>query len=409
MTPPLLSGLLQRQYDQSHRNFTRELELNRARSLGFDTSKQISSIHKGGVTWLDLERADNRYLLAGSADCSVAVYDVAQPSGANGQPNSRSGDYGSVLKITSANSDCHQYSVSSVAWYPIDTGLFVTGSFDHQVKVWDANLGQAACSFTFPDRVYGVAMSAIAATHCLIAVVGGDPHIKLCDPATGGFTHSLVGHREPVWAVSWSLESEYHLVTGGCDGQVRMWDIRTYNCLRIFDEHVTQRPKPVRAESAGSRKRSRNGAARKESTAAVAHDGRVTGILPTPDGLHWLTAGTDNRLRLWDARHNYHLLVNYPQTFNSSMKARQLAVAGDEDLVFHPSGGIIQCLHRLTGQSVGTLRGHLDTVNCCCYNSYQQELYSGGNDCNIIVWAAPTGSDTTEGPDNKDDQDAWSD
>jgi WD40 repeat protein len=87
-------------------------------------------------------------------------------------------------------------------------------------QVWDANLGQAACSFTFPDRVYGVAMSGIAATHCLIAVVGGDPHIKLCDPATGGFTHSLVGHREPVWAVSWSLDSEYHLVTGGCDGQV---------------------------------------------------------------------------------------------------------------------------------------------------------------------------------------------
>lgn len=53
---------------------------------------------------------------------------------------------------------------------------------------------------------------------------------------------------------------------------------------------------------------------------AIAHDGRVTGILPTPDGLHWLTAGTDNRLRLWDAQHKYHLLVNYPQTFNSSMK-----------------------------------------------------------------------------------------
>ena len=64
-------------------------------------------------------------------------------------------------------------------------------------------------------------MSAAAATHCLIAVVGGDPHVKLCDPATGGFTHSLVGHRESVWAVSWSLDCEYHLVTGGCDGQVQ--------------------------------------------------------------------------------------------------------------------------------------------------------------------------------------------
>lgn len=87
-------------------------------------------------------------------------------------------------------------------------------------QVWDANLGQVACTFTLPDRVYGVAMSAAAATHCLIAVAGADPHVKLCDPATGGFTHSLVGHREPVWAVHWSLESEYHLVTGGCDGQV---------------------------------------------------------------------------------------------------------------------------------------------------------------------------------------------
>ena len=90
----------------------------------------------------------------------------------------------------------------------------------HVLQVWDANLGQAACSFTFPDRVFGVAMSAAAATHCLIAVVGGDPHVKLCDPATGGFTHSLVGHREPVWAVTWSLDCEYHLVTGGCGGQV---------------------------------------------------------------------------------------------------------------------------------------------------------------------------------------------
>lgn len=63
-------------------------------------------------------------------------------------------------------------------------------------------------------------MSSAADTHCLVAVVGADPHVKLCDPATGGFTHSLVGHREPVWAASWSLTDQHHLVTGGCDGQV---------------------------------------------------------------------------------------------------------------------------------------------------------------------------------------------
>ena len=36
------------------------------------------------------------------------------------------------------------------------------------------------------------------------------------------------------------------------------------------------------------------------SSAAVAHDGRVTAVQATPDGLHWLTAATDSRVRLWE-------------------------------------------------------------------------------------------------------------
>ena len=92
--------------------------------------------------------------------------------------------------------------------------------------------------------MYTVAMSPIATTHCLISAAGTDPQVrcacqsnaqqvvhrrlsltlsrqvKLCDAASGGFTHTLVGHREPVWAACWSPTSEWHLVTGGCDGQV---------------------------------------------------------------------------------------------------------------------------------------------------------------------------------------------
>lgn len=48
----------------------------------------------------------------------------------------------------------------------------------------------------------------------------GVAQVKLCDPASGAFTHSLVGHREAVWALHWSLSSEWHLMTGACDGQV---------------------------------------------------------------------------------------------------------------------------------------------------------------------------------------------
>ena len=88
------------------------------------------------------------------------------------------------------------------------------------VQVWDTNRLQVACCFTFPNRVHGLAMSPVAVAHCLVAVVGAEPQVQLCDPASGGFTHTLVGHREAVWSVHWSNTSEWHLVTGGCDGQV---------------------------------------------------------------------------------------------------------------------------------------------------------------------------------------------
>lgn len=45
--------------------------------------------------------------------------------------------------------------------------------------------------------------------------------VKLCDLASGAFTHSLVGHKEAVWALHWSLTSEWHLFTSAADGQVR--------------------------------------------------------------------------------------------------------------------------------------------------------------------------------------------
>ena len=44
--------------------------------LEFSKQKSIKSVHSGGVTWLDLDRIEQRYLLAGAADGSIAAYDV---------------------------------------------------------------------------------------------------------------------------------------------------------------------------------------------------------------------------------------------------------------------------------------------------------------------------------------------
>ena len=46
--------------------------------------------------------------------------------------------------------------------------------------------------------------------------------VKLCDARSGAFTHNLTGHRQAVWAAAWSPSSQWHLATGGCDGQVAL-------------------------------------------------------------------------------------------------------------------------------------------------------------------------------------------
>ena len=65
-------------------------------------------------------------------------------------------------------------------------------------------------------------------------------------------------------------------------------------------------------------------------------------MVPTPDGLHWLSAGTDDRVRKWDAASRRHLLVHFAGAYNRASKARQLAVSDDSSTLFHPSGSVIQ-------------------------------------------------------------------
>ncbi|KAK3252440.1 hypothetical protein CYMTET_38262 [Cymbomonas tetramitiformis] len=201
----------------------------RAREVDLSTSKELdTTAHKAGINSLDLELVENRYLLAASADGTIAAYDVSLPSkcGAMQQHNS-----------VFSKERCHRFSISSIRWYPVDTGMFVTGSVDQTVKVWDSNMLEEVSVFPCPGHVHAVAMSRMATGHCLIATASSDPQVRLIDLLTGGFTHTLTGHRDSVWAVQWSATCEWTLFTGGCDGAIRVWDVRRAGTLMVLDQH----------------------------------------------------------------------------------------------------------------------------------------------------------------------------
>lgn len=146
----------------------------------------------------------------------------------------------SILLVDKQHENGHKFVVSMAVWYPVDTGLFVTASFDQYVKVWDTNSTQVVMDFKMPGKVYSAAMSPIATTHMLIATGSADVQVHLCDIASGAFTHTLSGHRDGIMSLEWSTSSEWILMSGGCDGAIRFWDIRRAGCFLVLDQLRSQ-------------------------------------------------------------------------------------------------------------------------------------------------------------------------
>lgn len=438
-------------------SFANRIKSNRLQSLQLSNYKEIVSVHRGAINSLQVDLTDGRYLLSGASDGSAAVYDVQ--CAARYEGGGLVAKHESIFVVDKQHEQGHRYAVSSAIWYPIDTGLFITGSYDHFVNVWDTNTTQVVVNFKLPGKVYRTAMSSVARSHMLIATGTEDVQVRLCDIASGAFTHTLSGHRDGVMTVEWSNSSEWVLVTGGCDGAIRFWDIRRTGCFRLLDQSRTQlgrRPSLLpRSSAKGSASNSVPGSQFSHAKArishkkaaygngtkhalnlnrtkgsmgqrlhpgmlsshdrATAHYGAVTGLKVSEDGTYLLSAGSDSRLRLWDIESGCNTLVNFEATRLQTSKGLQLAVSQDSSLVFVPCMQVVKAFDMWSGRTVLTFRGHYEHVNCCYLSSQDQELYTGSNDRQILVWSPAKSMQTVA--DERDgevlmsnsDQDNWSD
>lgn len=94
--------------------------------------------------------------------------------------------------------DDHEHYVMQVAINPKDSNMFASASLDRSVKIWTISTAKSNANF------------------------------------------SLIGHSAGVNCVDFSHDNERsHLVSGGDDGQVKVWDYQTKQCLYSFnDGHV---------------------------------------------------------------------------------------------------------------------------------------------------------------------------
>uniref|UniRef100_A0A0E0G5E3 Uncharacterized protein n=1 Tax=Oryza nivara TaxID=4536 RepID=A0A0E0G5E3_ORYNI len=305
------------------RRFETAARARRTASLALSNRKEFATPHNGAVNSLQVDLIERRYLLSGASDGSAAIFDVQN---AIEYEAGFIAKHRSILLVDKQHENGHKFAVSMAVWYPVDTGLFVTASFDQYVKVWDTNSTQVVMDFKMPGKVYSAAMSPIATTHMLIATGSAD--------------------------VQWSTSSEWILMSGGCDGAIRFWDIRRAGCFLVLDQSRSQL-------------------------------GRRPPFLE----------GTSDK----------------------TSKPLQLAVTEDPSLVFIPCMASIKAYNLWSGMTFQTFRGHYEPVNCCYYSAQEQELYTGSNDRQILVWSPSTPAFTEMEDDGKRqmdfvvDEDNWSD
>ncbi|CAM9656745.1 DNA excision repair protein ERCC-8 isoform X2 [Lampetra fluviatilis] len=372
-------------------------------NLELSSERDVECVHSSGVNVLDIDQAENKYMLSGGADGVIAIYNLENVS-QKPQYTCKA-----ICTVGRSHAHVHQYSVETVQWYTHDTGMFLSSSFDKTLKAWDTNALEPAEIYTFSEKVYCHHMSPIATQHSLIAVGTSGSKVQLCDLRTGSSTHILNGHRNAVLAARWSTRHEFVLATGSRDNSAKLWDVRkATGCLLTLDQH--------KGEAWGG---SKSSSSRDRSGTQTSHGGHVNGLCFTKDGLHLLTLGTDDRLKLWRTDTGTNLLVNYGRVSNGSRKGVKFAVSADcsPDLVFIPMGSHVTAFEIYSGRAHTQLSGHYNKVNCCEYYSDFQELYSGGNDSNILVWVPNMGrtqpeeeeSDKKSGSKQRSGfQDSWS-
>ncbi|KAI9492454.1 DNA excision repair protein ERCC-8 [Zychaea mexicana] len=367
--------------------FVRAESTKRAYSLQLSPTKEVARAHRGSVQSIKVENIEQRYMLSGGGDGRIHVYDLNTPPNKDGHVQIEP-----IASVSRKNR--HNYAVTTVAWFPFDTGMFVSSSSDNTIRVWDTNSMTPACVFDLESHVHCQAISPVA-SHCLVASAADEPRIRLCDLKSGASTHSLTGHNGSVLSVAWSPRQDHVLYSGGNDGTVRVWDIRrARSCLMSLDQHNAVNNDPL-------------------ADTNKAHGAGVNGLVFSSDSERLITLGLDEKIRMWDAYTGRNTLVNYGSLWRNRFQWYMEATVSGPDvwppLLYVPSDDQQVLVYELnTGRLSRRLKGAYGRVTCVEKRAGLQELYSGSIDCEVLVWEPAEDHASTMDDEHPSEEDAWS-
>lgn len=431
-------------FDRQHGKYPPD-SFERGASRFFETKEllndpEIISPHQSAISSISVNREEGRFLLAGSSDGTVSIWDISKwgsehyiRQGSNNGSLARRTAYHPIarsIKVTAPGGFSipagHSSSVSHVQWYPVDTGAFLSSSSDGDILLWDTNQMQPVLRvnpFDGDGGSGGIAHLQTGGDHSLIATGSwNDSALKLVDVRSGASSHALTGHCGGISALQWSPTMPVVIASGSKDGSVRLWDIRKSGsraCIAICNREVTQSSsiaKPYKADYAHlrasttkttklqSKKRKLKATSlapnyfqHLQSQHIVSHSsGHVSALSFFPSGQFLASVGgMDGELLVWDLRES-----GTPRRLTSkyvSPGGRPAATPRQRRVVLKVCNNTIWvgCHHHLLGFDMNggspnqTLRGHLSSISSLDQLEPGRNLVSGSSDGMILCWGKP--------------------
>lgn len=340
-------------------------------------------------------------MLSGGASSSILIWDLesAKPEKTLVyRPKGR-------LNIEQA-AGARGYGITHVCFYPFDTGAFLSSSYDHHLRIYATEAMAISASFDLGSIVYSHSISPIA-DHLLVACATQHPAVRLVDLRANSSAHSIAGHKGAVLSVAWSPLDEYLLASAGADGTVRLWDVRrSVGCIRMLDLE----------DSIGIGGKDGYGSHARRRDRGQAHVGAVNGVTWTEDARYLVTAGHDERVRVWDlvsgantlshfgpVIKNSHLSTHLPLLASTGSRChvqRIMAYPNEKEImVFDLLEGTLLKRLRIAGSTVaqankaGSQRNVQNRISSLAWRSGNVEFYSAHTDGVIRAWAPWTRMD----------------
>jgi small GTP-binding protein len=201
--------------------------------------------------------------------------------------------------------------------------------------------------------IWGLYTCSFSADQRHVLTGGQDTILRLWDVETGRFLHAFEGHTERIDSVAWSPIRRL-VLSGSSDKTVRLWDVDAGQCLRVFKGHY-------------------------DNIISVAWSG---------DGRYALSGSFDGDVRLWDVEKGDCL-----RTFEGHT-SRVYAVAWSADQRYATSGSsdnTVRLWDVEKGDCLRTFEGHTNWVLSLAWSPNQRRLLSGAVDNTMRLWDAETG------------------